>query len=504
MKSLKNILIITGLSALGAFAHGDGRPNILWIFSDDHAFQAIGAYGGRFQDLNPTPNIDSIANEGMRFDRSYVANSICSPSRATLLTGKHSHINGRIKNGGSFDHDQEQFQKYLTTSGYQTAMIGKVHIPGEFQGFNYWDVLVGQGSYYDPTFLSENGTEQVEGYCTDIITDKALDWLENVRDKAQPFMAMVHYKAPHRSWYPAPRFKDKYKETVFPEAENMYDDYESRGAAANNQKLNILEVMNARDLKLKDDPERKLKLSKLMDDPKALLAQKYQYYMQDYFGCIAGVDDNVGRLLKYLKDSNLDENTIIMYSSDQGFYLGEHGWFDKRFMYEESFRTPLIAKWPGKIAPGSVNTDLVQNIDLAPTFIDLAGLEIPEDIQGVSLIPVMKNQTPDSWRKSLYYHYYEYPGPHNVCRHEGVSMKRYKLIRYYGLDVPNGEEWEMYDLQTDPKEMTNIYNNPEMAGKMAELKKELNQLKKQYGVIDGKYPQKSRSATLKRKKNKSQ
>lgn len=466
------------------------RPNILWIFSDDHAFQAIGAYESRFQSLDLTPNIDSIASQGMRFDRSYVANSICGPSRATLLTGKHSHQNGKIDNlGSSFDHHQQQFQKLLSAGGYQTAMIGKIHIDGMLQGFDHWEVLKGQGSYKDPVFLSGSGSVRSQGHSTDIITDKALQWLKEGRDPNKPFMAMVHYKAPHRNWLPAPRFKDRFKGVVFPEPDNFFDDYATRGEAAHKQKLDILTTMTSKDLKVKMMPERDATLSKLKKDPKALLSQKYQYYMNDYLGCIAGVDENIGRLLKYLKDNDLDENTVVMYSSDQGFYLGEHGWFDKRFMYEESYRTPLIAKWPGVIEPGSVNTDLVQNIDLAETFLDIGGVSIPTDMQGLSLVPVMKHETPDSWRKSLYYHYYEYPTPHNVRRHEGVSTKRYKLIRFYGIDVPNGEEWELYDFEKDPRDMNNLYDHPEMASKVAELKEELLKLRQQYNVSDGQFQQ---------------
>lgn len=500
--NIKQIAVsLIGLASLSAVASGAVRPNILWLFSDDHAFQAIGAYGSRLQSLNPTPNIDSIADEGMRFDRSYVANSICGPSRATLLTGKHSHNNGRVDNLGSkFDHDQQQFQKLLSANGYQTAMIGKIHISGTLQGFDYWEVLKGQGSYRNPTFLGGSESGRSEGYSTDIITDKALKWLKEDREQGKPFMAMVHYKAPHRNWLPAGRFKDKYKDVVFSEPENFFDDYVTRGVAAHEQDLTILKTMTSNDLKLKNRPERNAAIAGVKNDPKALQSLKYQYYMQDYMGCVAGVDENIGRLLKYLKESGLDKNTIVMYSSDQGFYLGEHGWFDKRFMYEESYRTPLVAKWPGVIKAGSVNTDLVQNIDFAPTFLDLAGVPVPEDIDGVSLIPVMKNEAGDLWRKSLYYHYYEYPAEHSVRRHEGVSTKRYKLIRFYGVDVPNGEEWELYDFEIDPHEMTNLYSNPEMASKIAELKEELAKLRKQYDVVDGAYPQsKTRRGKVKKK-----
>ncbi|MDA1045115.1 MAG: sulfatase, partial [Verrucomicrobia bacterium] len=363
--------------------------------------------------LNPTPNIDRLAREGMRFDRAYVGNSICAPSRATLLTGMHSHINGKLDNRGGFNHEQQQFQKILQKHGYQTAMIGKIHLDGRMQGFDYWDVLEGQGNYNDPEFFSDAGKSRASGYTTDIITDKALDWLEHKRDVKKPFMLMIHHKAPQG---------------------------------------------------------------------KELVRWKYQLYMRDYLRCIWAVDENIGRVLQALEDQGLINNTIVMYSSDQGFYMGEHGWFDKRFMYEESFRTPLIARWPGKIKPGSVNTDLVQNIDFAETFLELAGSPIPSNMQGRSIVPLLEGKTPEDWRKSLYYHYYEYPVVHSVRRHEGVFDGRYKLIRFYGQDVPSGEEWELFDLENDPNEMNSVYSNPESLVKITSLKSELDRLKELYEV----------------------
>jgi len=459
------------------------RPNIVWIFSDDHAYQAIGAYGGRFADENLTPNIDSIAKEGMLFRRAYVGNSICAPSRATLLTGKHSHLNGKLDNRGGFNHDQPQFQKVLQRNGYQTAMIGKIHLNGKMQGFDYWEVLPGQGRYINPVFITEEGKTTYQGHSTDIITDRALNWLDGARDKSKPFMLMVHFKAPHRNWMPAERFRKAFKDRTFPEPETLFDDYSGRGTAAHKQDMSIRDTMRLKyDLKLDRWDDRRADFEKKQPEGKDLVRWKYQAYMRDYLACIAGVDENVGRVLKHLEEAGLADNTIVMYSSDQGFYLGEHGWFDKRFMYKESFRTPLVARWRGVIEPGSVNEDLVQNIDNAPTFLDLAGVAIPEDMQGRSLVPLLKGETPEDWRSSLYYHYYEYPAVHSVRRHEGVADKRYKLIRFYGPGVPGGEEWELFDLETDPHELNSIYDEPAQAERVEKMKAELQRLREYYQV----------------------
>ena len=462
------------------------RPNIVWIFSDDHATAAVGAYKSHLKDENLTPNIDSIAADGMLFERCYVGNSICAPSRATLLTGKHSHLNGKFTNGGGFNHDQQQFQKILQKHGYQTAMIGKIHLNGAMQGFDYWEVLPGQGRYTNPQFITAEGKTQYEGHSTDIVTDRALNWLKNNRDKEKPFMAMIHYKAPHRNWTPAPRIMEVFRKRTFPEPHNLFDDYSGRGVAAHKQDMSISKTMRmSGDLKVRPGTERAAYLEKHKPEGKDLVRWKYQAYMQDYLGCIAGVDENIGRILKFLKESGLEENTVVMYSSDQGFYLGEHGWFDKRFMYEESFSTPLVAKWPGVIKAGQRNTDLVQNIDFAETFLDIAGAPIPEDMQGKSLVPLLKGNTPCDWRKSLYYHYYEYPAVHSVRRHEGVFDGRHKLIRFYGRDVPNGEEWELYDLENDPSEMKSVYAAPGKSGIIKGLEAELARLKEHYQVPEG-------------------
>lgn len=459
------------------------RPNIVWIFTDDHAPQAVGAYGGRLEEEKLTPNIDRLAREGMVFDRAYVANSICAPSRATLLTGKHSHLNRKFTNGDAFDHDQPQFQKILQTSGYQTVMIGKIHLHGAMQGFDYWEVLPGQGRYRNPRFITEDGETEYQGHSTDIITDRALNWLREGRDASKPFMLMVHYKAPHRTWIPAERLRKAFRERTFPEPDSLFDDYAGRGTAAHEQDMTIRKTLRMEyDLKVGRWPERQADLDAKSPEGDDLVRWKYQAYMRDYLACIAGVDENIGRILTHLDAAGLDENTVVMYSSDQGFYLGEHGWFDKRFMYEESFRTPLVARWPGVVAPGSRNADLVQNIDFAETFLDVAGAPIPGDMQGRSLVPLLQGKTPGDWRSSLYYHYYEYPGAHSVRRHEGVSTKRYKLIRFYGQDVPDGEEWELFDLKTDPHEMKSVYDDPAQTRRVARLKRELQRLREFYDV----------------------
>lgn len=470
------------------------KPNIVWIFSDDHSYQTIGAYGGRLSALNPTPNIDKIALEGMRFDKCYVENSICAPSRAVLLTGKMSHMHGKFTNTkrDTFNHNQQQFQKILRVNGYQTAMIGKIHLDGKMQGFDYWEVLPGQGKYFNPEFITEKGKTSYPGrYVTDVITERAINWLENLRNRNKPFMLMIHHKAPHRNWDPAPRHMQLYEDVTIPEPDNLFDDYEGKTTAVKEQELDIASSMNLnRDLKAEgkmyaNDPRfksRRAWLEAHKPEGRELTRWKYQTYMKDYLRCIRGVDESVGQILEELKKLGLDKNTVVCYSSDQGFYMGEHGWFDKRMMYEEAFRTPLLVKWPGVVKPGSVNTDLVQNIDFAETFLDIAGARIPSDMQGRSIVPLLKGQIPGDWRTSLYYHYYEYPGAHSVRRHEGVANKNYKLIRFYGTDVPNGEEWEFYDLNSDPAEMNNLYNQPEMQAKIAEMKRELARLRIYYKV----------------------
>lgn len=485
-----NIVLGLVLLVKSLFAQAQ-QPNIIWIFSDDHSYQTIGAYGGKLASLNPTPNIDRIANEGMRFDRCYVANSICAPSRATLLTGLHSHLNGKTDNRIPFNHNQQQFQKILQQNGYQTVMIGKIHLDGKMQGFDHWEVLPGQGKYYDPEFINDSGKYTNKGYVTDIITDKALNWIQKERDPGKPFMLMIHHKAPHRNWVPAERDMHKYEDVIIPEPDNLFDAYDTRTTAAHMQKMSIDKDMTLeKDLKLGENfggpagmyDKRKEWFEKNKPTGKDLVRWKYQAYMKDFLRCVWSVDENVGRVLDYLEESGLDKNTVVCYSSDQGFYNGEHGWFDKRFMYEESFRTPLLVRWPGHVKAGTVNTDLTQNIDFAETFLDLAGAPIPENMQGCSLVPLMTGMNPTDWRTSLYYHYYEYPGAHDVRKHEGVTNKRYKLIRFYGKDVPGGEEWELYDLEKDPSEMNNVHSDKKYAKIVIQMKNELALLRLKYKV----------------------
>jgi arylsulfatase A-like enzyme len=487
------------------------QPNIIFIMSDDHAYQAIGAYGSV---LNETPNIDRLANEGMRFDRAFVTNSICSPSRAVILTGKHSHINGVRNNVNVFDNQQQTFPKILQQSGYQTAMIGKWHLKSEPTGFDFWRVLPGQGFYYQPEFRTPDGTVTLQGYVTDLITDMAIEWLGEGRDADKPFMLMYQHKAPHREWLPAQHRLNDFKETSLPEPETLWDDYAGRGTAAAVAEMRISDHMGfTNDGKIEPELAKSLgyedflawyeeayvrSQARLTEEEKAnwdavygpineyfkeaklqgdeLTRWKFQRYMQDYLASINSVDENIGRLLSYLDETGLAENTIVVYTSDQGFYLGEHGWFDKRFMYEESFRTPLIVRWPGVVDAGSVSDELVQNLDFAQTFLDIAGVEAPDDMQGTSLVSALHGK-PVEGRDALYYHYYEYPGIHAVKRHYGVRTDRYKLMHFY-YDI---DEWELYDLEADPQEMQNVYGQEAYADVQQKLHQRLKELQVQYG-----------------------
>ena len=472
------------------------RPNILFIFSDDHAYQAISAYGSN---RNQTPNLDRLAKEGMRFDRAFVTNSICAPSRAVVLTGKHSHLNGQLTNRETFDGSQQTFPKLLQKAGYQTALFGKWHLKSNPTGFDSWEVLRGQGPYYNPLFLTPHGRKTITGYSTNIITNRTLDWLKNYRDPDQPFFLCSWHKAPHRNWLPAPKYLRKYDDRDIPEPTTLRDNYENRLSPAATQAMTIgKHLRDDYDLKLSTPKELNVEQQKIWNaayEPKNkafrdsklqgddLLKWKYQRYVKDYLRCIDSVDENIGRLLNYLDQSGLSENTIVVYSSDQGWYLGEHGWYDKRWMYEESFRTPLLARWPGIIKPGSINEDLVQNLDYAQTFLDICGVEQPKDMQGRSIVPLLKGETPKDWRNSIYYQYYEFPGSHNVRRHCGVRNHRYKLIHFYMI---NG--WELYDLETDPNELRSVYSNPEYKEITAEMKKELYRLREYYQVPEDTRP----------------
>jgi arylsulfatase A-like enzyme len=483
------------------------RPNIIYIMSDDHAWQAISAYGSRLKNIAPTPNIDRIAANGMRFNRCLVTNSISGPCRAVILTGKYSHLNGFLTNEGQkpFDGSQQTFPKLLQAAGYTTAMIGKWHLMSDPTGFNHWDVLPGQGFYYNPDFINSDGRYAEKGYVTDIITQKSIAWLKEAGKSGKPFMLMMHHKAPHREWQPGPEELTKYKNTRFPEPPTLFDDYSNRGTAEKSQDMTISKTMRIEeDLKLyKDRSKMKVTgLSRLNPEQLAawdsvynpiirnfysteltgneLISYKYQRYLQDYLACIAGVDKSVGEILDFLKASGLDQNTIVIYASDQGFYLGEHGWFDKRWMFEESYRTPLLVQWPGVTKPGMVNNDMVSNLDLAETFLDMAGVKVPADMQGRSMVSILKGHTPNDWRKEHYYHYYEYPGSHMVKRHYGISTERYKLVHYY-FDI---DEWELYDLKADPLEMKNFYNDPAYAKVKADLHARLKKLMEKYSDSD--------------------
>ena len=479
-----------------------GPPNILFIFTDDHAIQAISAYGSI---INKTPNIDRIANEGMLFRHAMVTNSICAPSRAVILSGMHSHLNGVLDNRLPFDSTQVTFPKLLQANGYQTAMIGKWHLKTQPTGFDFWKVLPGQGHYYNPDFRTPEGREQIQGYVTDIVTDVSLDWLKNKRDPNKPFLLMSQHKAPHREWSPGPNHLTMYDGEDIPEPPTLFDNYSNRTEAASIQEMTIATHMDlAYDNKVRALADTTQKTwrnlapyrlyNRMTPEQQAawdeaygpkneeflqanlkgedLVRWKYQRYIKDYLRCIASVDDNIGRILDYLDESGLAENTLIVYSSDQGFYLGEHGWFDKRWMYEESLHMPLVARWPGVIQPGTVNEDLVQNLDFAETFLEVAGVQVPEHMQGRSLLPLMQGEKPADWRESIYFHYHEFPGAHSVQKHIGVRNDRYKLMYIYELG-----DWELYDLEEDPMEMNSVYGESEYESIQAELTQELERLR---------------------------
>lgn len=486
-------------------------PNVLFIFTDDHAPHAIGAYNGWLKSVNPTPNIDQLASEGMVFEQSFCTNSICGPSRAVILTGKHSHKNGFMNNGNSFDWEQQTFSKILRESGYQTALYGKSHLKGTPQGFDDWKVLPGQGDYYNPFLITPEGRVQVQGYCTDIVTDLAVEWLTQDRDPEKPFFLMVQHKAPHRCWMPALRHLHLYDDITIPEPDTLFDDWQDNAPPARYQELEIDRHMDLNyDLFVDLTPEFDQPASQKRQDRSAwnnmkrmtpgqlktwrdaygpkdeafhrakltgkdLVRWKYQRYAKNYLRCIKGVDESVGRLRETLKELGLGEDTIVIYSSDQGFYIGDHGWYDKRWMYEESLKMPFVIKWPGVTIPGSRNTHMIQNLDYAPTFLDIAGARIPRDMQGLSLEPLLKGRSPDDWRTSIYYHYYEYPSVHMVPRHYGIRTTRYKLMHFYRFD-----EWEMYDLEKDPEELTNIYGRPGYERLTADLKQQLRGLQETY------------------------
>jgi arylsulfatase A-like enzyme len=470
------------------------RPNILFIMADDHASQAIGCYGSR---LNRTPGIDRIAREGIRFDNCFCTNGICAPSRAVILTGKYSHLNGVRDNAVAFDGGQTTFPKILRASGYETAFLGKWHLKSDPTGFDHWTMLPGQGEYYNPDLVTKDGRKRHAGYVTDILTDMAVDFLKTGRDPAKPFLLMLHHKAPHRNWQPAERHLTLYDDTVFPEPPTLRDGYETRSRAAAEQEMTVRDHMTLEsDLKLGpppgrlDDAQREawekaygpkreaFRRAGLAGDD--LLRWKYQRYLQDYLGAIAAVDESVARVLDALDETGLAENTLVVYTSDQGFFLGEHGWFDKRFMYEESLRMPLVMRLPGRVRAGSVSADIVSNLHFAPTFLDVAGRGKPAEIQGRSFLPLLLGRTVAGWPESFYYHYYEFPAVHMAKRHYGVRTRRYKLIHfYYDIDA-----WELYDLEKDPLELHNVCGDPAFAGVRRELEAELRRLQAFYRDSD--------------------
>ncbi len=472
-----------------------GRPNILVIFSDDHAQQTISAYG---KSLMETPNIDRIAKEGAILRNTFVTNSLCAPSRAVLLTGKYSHLNGLKDNDPKrrFDASQQQVQKLLGASGYQTAWIGKWHLQTLPQGFDFWRILPDQGHYYEPDFINmKNDTARYHGYVSNLISDFSLDWLSQ-RDPAKPFFLVVGEKATHRSWLPDLTDLGAYDTISFPEPANFHDGYAKRVAAAN-QDMTIARTMQLQsDLKVgvnfsaRDDSqygrmtdEQKSGYKKYYDritaeynavkkDSLQLLNWKLQRYLKDYLATARSLDRNIGRILRYLDSTGLSKNTVVIYASDQGFYMGEHGWFDKRFMYEESLRTPLVMRYPGHIKPGTDIGRMIVNIDFAPTFLDAAGVSKPADMQGESFLPLVSGNQKQTWRTGMYYHYYEYPEPHRVAPHFGIRTEKYKLIRFYGVH----DAWELYDLTNDPAEMNNLYGEPRYNKTILTLKARLLKL----------------------------
>lgn len=487
------------------------KPNIVFIMTDDHAAQAISAYGHKISNLAPTPNIDRIADNGALFMNNFCTNSICGPSRAVILTGKHSHMNGFRMNGERFDGAQATLPKYLKEAGYKTALFGKWHLHGQPQEFDDWKILVDQGNYYNPDFIEGQDTTRIEGYATDLVTEMGIDWLKENADGKEPFLLMVQHKAPHRNWMPALRHLNLYDSITFPLPDTYFTDHKDQVAAQEQLQTVYRDMYEGHDLKMSiekgsdslrhnpwtSDFERMTpaqtetwnKAYRPKNDAfheanlngKALAEWKGQRYLQDYLATVASVDEGVGRILDHLEETGLDENTIIVYTTDQGFYLGEKGFFDKRFMYEESLAMPLMIQYPKGIEPGSTIEGLTQNIDFAPTFLDFAGVEIPSEMQGQSLRPLLEKNIGDKeFRNSIYYHYYDFPAFHMVKRHYGIRTERYKLMHFYD-DI---DEWELYDLQEDPKELVNLYNNPDYAHIQENMHTSLDSLQQVYKVSE--------------------
>lgn len=449
-----------GLFVLAADAQPAQRPNILYIMADDHAAHALSCYGSK---INQTPQLDRLAKEGLRFTHCFVVNSICTPSRAAILTGKYSHLNG-VPVFNRFDGSQPTLAKYLQSAGYHTGMIGKWHLFSDPTGFDYWNILPGQGLYHNPAFIEMGRTNKHRGYATDLITDFSIQFLER-RPKDKPFFLMSHHKAPHRPWQPDAKHANLYEDVDIPEPATFDDDYKNRSSAATEATMRIDRDLTRNDLK--QDPPAGL-------SGPALKKWKYQRYIKDYLRCIASVDDNVGRLLDYLEQTGLAKNTIVIYTSDQGFFLGDHNWFDKRFMYEESLRMPFLIRYPGHIKPGSVNDKMILNIDFAPTLLKAAGAAIPADMQGRSFAALLRGESPQDWRTSMYYRYYHYPQDHRVQPHYGLRTERYKLVFFNKIN-----EWDLFDLEKDPHEMKSVYADPAYAETVQKLKGDLARLKKE-------------------------
>lgn len=495
---------IAGLYAMGTQGcfKSKVRPNVIFILADDHAAPAISSYNGR---LNHTPNLDRLATEGARLTNTFCTNSICAPSRASILTGKYSHKNGMVDNLLPFDGDQMTFPKLFQNVGYETALIGKWHLKSDPQGFDYWKIFPtpnDQGDYYRPEFSEMGKRETHTGYATDLITDFSLEWLKN-REKEKPFCLLYQHKAPHGPWLPDSKYFDLYDDEDKPVPDNFFDDFQNRHEGLKTQEATIARHMSPRLLKTTESPparmtadekqkyvdtyevkNKALKEKKLSE--KDLALWKYQRYIKDYLRTIKSIDDNVGRVLDYLDAAGEADNTIVVYTSDQGFFLGEHGLYDKRFMYEESIRMPFLIRYPEKISPGTVNNDMILNIDFAPTLLDLANIEIPAEMQGESFADNLLGDTPENWRQSMYYQYYEYPSWHMIKRHYGIRTQRYKLIHYY-YDI---DEWELFDLKKDPHEMKSVYKDPAYQDVVQQLKIELEKLRKKYGdseALDQKY-----------------
>lgn len=493
--AIRPLLLMIVTAAATSSAAAQRRPNIVFILSDDHAAHALSAYrphlsyGARLPD---TPNLDRLAESGMLFANAFVTNSICAPARAAVLTGQYGHLSGVMTNREPLHPTHTTFPKLMRDAGYATALFGKWHLKAEPSGFDHYEILTGQGPYYNPPLHSATDTVRHTGYTSDVVTDRALAWLATRSDTSQPFLMLVHYNAVHRFWDPGPEQMGMYRDTMIAEPATLWDDGGGRVFRATDPEMTIALDLTSRDLKLEAPvgltPEQQAQWDEGYAEENAafrasgptgdaLTRWKYQRYITDYLRVLAGVDANVGRVMDALSRSGLEDETIVIYLSDQGFFLGDHGWFDKRWMYEESLRTPLLVRWPGTAQAGSVNRDLVMNLDLAETVLAMGGVSAPAAMQGESLVPLLRGQTPDDWRDAIYYQYFEYPGWHMVRRHYGVRTARYKLIRYYEVD-----EWELFDLARDPNEMRSLYPDPAYAAVVTDMKARLAKLRAQYAV----------------------